>query len=197
MPILSLSRRSSLLLPVLLAACGDKPRRTDFPRFNYDFYTKFQLNVRTVDIETRFVPAKDKYDVAYLSPADPIAAVRQIGEDRVKALGNTNRAVFAVVDATLTQRGDVVRGALEATLELYSDANVSQGYVQARAERKHTGDVDDLRGTLYDMVATMKDDLNLELEHQIRSKMKSWLIEGVNATPEKVDSAPLTAPGRR
>ena len=131
------------------------------------------------------------------TPADPIAAVRQIGEDRVKALGNTNRAVFAVVDATLTQRGDVVRGALEATLELYSDANVSQGYVQARAERKHTGDVDDLRGTLYDMVATMKDDLNLELEHQIRSKMKSWLIEGVNATPEKVDSAPLTAPGRR
>ena len=45
-----LTRRSSLLLPWLVAACGGGEER-DFPPLHYNYLTPLRLNVATIQIE--------------------------------------------------------------------------------------------------------------------------------------------------
>ena len=190
-----LTRRSSLLLPFLLAACVPEPKF--FPPLRYDYLKPIDLSVKSIEVEVRFVPSGFPPDIGRQSPVDPVATLRQMGEDRLKALGNQGRAVFTISDASLTRRGDLIRGTMDATIEILSDEGRVVAYAQARVTRDHTGRVEDLQQLLYDMVSGMMDDMNVELEHRIRTQLKTWLTDAVNAVQAPVDAVPLAAPIRR
>ena len=194
MNALRLTRRAGLLLPFLLAACGGEPKA--FRPLRYDYLKPIDLAVKTIEFEQRFVPSGVAPDIAGESPVDPVATLRQMGADRLKALGNTGRAVFSISDASLIKRENVVRGSMEATVEIVSDAGEHLGYAQARVSRRHSGRIEDLQQLLYDMVSGMMDDMNVELEHQIRTQLKDMLAEHVSAVPTPVEVSPLAAPRR-
>jgi hypothetical protein len=189
-----LTRRASLLLPFLLAACGGEPKV--YRPLRYDYLRPIDLSVKAIDIEQRFVPSGVDPDISGESPVDPVATLREMGQDRLKPLGSTGRAVFSINDASLIKRADVVRGSMEATVEILTDDGQHAGYAQARVSRRHTGHIDDLRDLLYEMVSGLMDDMNIELEHQIRTQLKPWLADTVSAVPTPVDAAPLAAPSR-
>lgn len=189
-----LTRRAGLLLPFLLAACGSEPKV--YRPLRYDYLKPIDLAVKTIDIEPRFVASGVAPDISQESPADPVATLRRMGEDRLKPLGSTGRAIFSIADASLIKREDVVRGSMDATVEIIAEDGQPAGYAQARVTRRHTGRVDDLQTLLYDMVSAMMDDMNVELEHQIRTQLKPFLADDVKAVPTPVDSAPLAAPRR-
>jgi len=192
MSALRLTRRSSLLLPFLLAACGDEP--VVYKPLRYEYLRPIDLNVKAIDIEQRFVPAGVAPDISGQSPVDPVATLRQMGEDRLKPLGGSGRAIFSISDASLIRREDLIRGSLEVTVEILTDDGQHAGYAQARVSRSHRGHIDDLRKLLYDIVSGMMDDMNVELEFQIRNNLKSWLAVEGNAAPAPVAAAPLAAP---
>ena len=196
MSAFSLTRRSSLLLPFLLAACGGEPPKTYRP-LRYDFLRPIDLAVRAIDFEQRFAASGVAPDISRQNPVDPVATLRARGEDRLKPLGTSGRAVFTISDASLIRRDDLIRGSMEATVEILSDEGRPAAYAQARVSRKHTGRVDDVRAILYDLVSGMMDDMNVELEFQIRSNLKNWLAAAVGAAAEPVDAAPLKARTRR
>src|SRR3954454_23968078 len=112
-----LSRRASLLLPLLIAACADRTPRT-FPPLRYDYLTPLRLNVSTIQIEQRFVPAGAAPDVSQSSPVTPLRALRTMAEDRLQALGNADLAVFVIQEASLVRRRDTLSGNLSVELDI-------------------------------------------------------------------------------
>jgi hypothetical protein len=185
-----LTRRASLLGPLLLAACAGEEERTDFPPLRYAYLPPIRLNVATIAIEQRFMPSGVAPDVSMLDPVRPVDALRTMAEDRLKAFGTAGRAVFAIQDASLTRQGDVINGTMAVVLTVYGPNDAPAGYAEARVALRHTGRIDGLRGTLYDMTRKMLDDMNVEFEYQVRRNLRDWLISETSV-PTPVEQAPL------
>jgi hypothetical protein len=194
-----LSRRAILALPLLLAACGDdEPPDTAnaFPPLRYDYLPPLQLNVSSIEVQQRFIPAGVPPDVSASDPVQPVDALKAMANDRLQALGTTNKAVFAITDATLSRVNDVITGSMAVSLTIYDANNEQGGYATAAVERSHTGQVPDLGQTLYDMTKRMMDDMNVEFEYQVRRNLKDWLTTAT-APDTPVEQAPLARPGSR
>ncbi|MGE0221674.1 MAG: hypothetical protein AB7F35_09195 [Acetobacteraceae bacterium] len=195
MPVAHLTRRMSLLLPFALAACGTEEPR-EFPPLSYDYLPQIQLDVGTVEIEQRFIPSGRPPDVSQLAPVRPVDALRTMAQERLRAFGTNGRAVFAIQDASLKRTGDVIDGSMAVILTIYRADGAQGGNATARVTRRNTGRVNSLRGTLYDMVKAMMDDMNVELEYQIRRNLREWLTTAT-APETPVEQTPLETPPRR
>jgi hypothetical protein len=192
MPSRELTRRSSLLLPLLMAACAERPRRQYSP-LHYGFLTPLRINVAALQVEQRYVPSGISPDVSQLDPMPPILALRNMVEDRVLAYGTSGRAVFIIQDASLTRQRDTILGRFAVELDIYTSANTRAGFAEARVSRTYSGDLDDLPSTLYDMTKDMMDAMNVEFEYQVRRSLRDWLVpEGAPQTP--VQQQPLVKP---
>jgi hypothetical protein len=188
-----LTRRSSLLLPLLLAACGSEPRQS-FPPLRYNYLPPIGLNVATIDIEQRFMPSGIPPDVTPFDPVHPVDALRMMAEDRLQALGSSGRAVFAIQDASLVRRDDVITGTMDVLLDVYPAPGAPRaGFAEARVMRQRSGSVDDLPGTLYDMTKAMMDAMNVEFEYQVRQRLRDWIVTGAALVPP-VQQQPLGGP---
>ena len=149
----------------------------------------------TVQIEERFIPSGVSPDVSQLDPVRPVDALRAMVQDRLQAFGTAGRAVFAIRDASLTRNDDVISGRMDVILSIYPMDDTRAGYAEARVTQSHTGHVDNLRDTLYDMTKSMMDSMNVELEFQIRRNLGGWLATPTSAPPP-VQQAPLETPAR-
>jgi hypothetical protein len=184
-----LTRRASLMLPFLLAACGGG-RRRDFPPLRYNFLPPIRLNVASLDIQQRFYSSGTAPDITQLDPIHPVEALRAMAEDRLQALGATGQAVFAITNASLIRQDDVITCALAVVLEIYQTPGIRSGFAQAVVSRQHTGPVDDLRGTLYDITKATMDAMNVEFEYQVRGNLQPWVLS-TDAMPAPVQQQPL------
>ena len=186
-----LTRRAALLLPLILAACGsDEEPPGTFPPLRYDYLPPIGLNVAAIDIRQQFVPSGARPDVTGQDPVTPIAALRAMAEDRLKALGTSQRATFAILDGTLTRSGDAIDGSMLVALTIYGDDGRLLGEARAQVNRHRTGDIDSLHRTLYDFTKAMMDSMNVEFEYQVRHTLKAFIIEA--AAPEApVQQTPL------
>jgi hypothetical protein len=191
-----LSRRFVLLLPVALAACGEEePAAYDPLRYNY--LPPIQLNVASIDVQQRFIPAGVAPDVSGLDPDPPIETLKAMANDRLQAFGTVNKAVFAILDASMARENDVVTGSFAVSLTILDDSGAQLGFAEARVQSRHTGQIDNIRGVLYEMTKAMMSDMNVEFEYQIRKNLKAWLTSDT-APPTPVEQTPLdgTAPGQ-
>lgn len=186
-----LTRRASLMLPFLLAACGGGQQRTSFPSLRYNYLPPIRLNVASITIEQRFYPSGMPPDATQLDPVHPVEALRAMAEDRLQADGTAGQAVFGITNASLIRQGDVITCSLGVTLEIYPVPGVRAGFAQAEVSRQHTGRIDDLRGALYDITKATMDAMNIEFEYQVRRNLQPWLI---SVAPAPVQQQPLGAP---
>jgi hypothetical protein len=194
MPGRTLSRRSSLLLPFLLAACGGRKERL-YPPLRYGHLTPLRLNVGAIQIEQRYIPSSTSPDVSQRDPMPPVQALRNMGADRLQAFGSGGQAVFIIQEASLISQRDTILGSFAVELDVYTPDNTRAGFATARVSRSYTGDIDDLPSTLYDMTKDMMDTMNVEFEFQVRRSLSSWLVpEGAVQSP--VQQQPLLAPPR-
>jgi hypothetical protein len=185
-----LTRRSSLLLPLVLAACGGEPER-DFPLLHYNYLTPLRLNVAAIQIEQRFVPSGIAPDVSQIDPMPPVQALRNMAADRLQALGPAGQAVFAILNAALVRANGTITGTFAVELTVYTAPNVRAGYANASVTGSYTGDMDDLQGRLYDMTKSLMDRMNVEFEYQVRRSLGGWLLPG-GAPQAPVQQQPLT-----
>lgn len=190
-----LSRRLALLSPLLLAACGgDGPVRQDFPPMSYDYLTPLRLNVGEVEIRDQFAPGGA--DIGAQAPIPPAQALRQMAADRIKPGGSTGRAVFVIEDASIVRVAGGVSGAMAVQLDILLADGTRAGFAEARVQRRRTSSRgEDLRGTLYDLVRDMMDDMNVELEFQVRRSLKDWLqVTATAPLPPPVQQQDLGPP---
>ena len=151
-----------------LTACGgsspSKPR--DFLPLAFDYMTQIRLNVASVDVENRFVPGTG--DVGSLSPVQPVASLRQMANDRLKAFGTSGRAVLVIKDASLVRGRDELTGRMAVELDIYTSDNQRAAFATAEVLQRRAGEITDVRGDLYDLTKAMMDRMNVELEFQAR-----------------------------
>jgi hypothetical protein len=187
-----ITRRFVLLLPLALAACGEEPEPVYEP-LRYNYLPPLQLNVAGIEVEQRFIPAGILPDVSNQDPVPPIDALAAMGHDRLQAFGTANKAVFAIMDATMTRENDTVIGSFAVSLTILDDSGAQTGFAEARVQSTHTGRIEALRPVLYDMTTRMMSDMNVEFEYQIRRNLKAWLTNGA-APDTPVEQAPLEQP---
>ena len=187
-----LSRRLALLMPFALAACGGEPAES-FPPLRFNDLPPIQLNVSSITVEQRFFPSGMDPDVSGKAPVPPIEALKTMANDRLQPFGTANKAVFAVLDASMMRENDVVTGSFAVSLTILDDNGGQLGFAEARVQSRHVGRIHDIRPVLYDMTKTMMNDMNIEFEYQIRHNLKAWLTE--SAAPDMpVEQAPLDQP---
>ena len=187
-----LTRRASLLLPLVLTACGGE-ERTDFPALRYTYLPPFRLNVANIQIDQRFVPSGMRPDVSHLDPAPPVYALRQMAQDRLVAVGTANTAVFAITNASLTKQGDLITGEMTVELSIVGPDGGRLGFARADVSRQRTGSIDDLRATLYDFTKAMMDSMNVEFQYQLQRNLAQWLMPASAVLPP-VQAQPLSMP---
>lgn len=191
MPSLALTRRFALMIPLALAACGgDEEEAQVFQPLRYNDLPPIELKVAAIDIQQRYVPAGIPPDVSNQDPAPPVEAMRAMASDRLLAFGTENRAVFAILNASLTRQGDVLSGSFEVSLSIFDNAGGRLGFATAQVHSERTGRVHGLRQTLYEMTRSMMSDLNVEFEYQVRRNLKPWLTTAT-APDTPVQQQPL------
>ena len=188
------TRRLALLLTLALAACGSE-REPLYEPLRYNYLPPIQLNVASIDIEQRFFPSGAPPDVSNLAPVPPVEALKAMALDRLQAFGTGNKAIFGILDGSLTRQNDVVIGSMAVSLTILDDRGAQAGYAEARVQSRHSGRIDALRPVLYDMTKTMMADMNIEFEYQIRRSLKDWLTNGA-APGTPVEQAPLDQDSR-
>lgn len=186
-----LTRRHALLLPFALAACGEP--EPVFAPLRYDYLPPIQLNVATIEVEQRFIPAGVPPDVTAKDPVPPVEALRAMARDRLKAFGTSGRAVFAILDASLTRQGDDIHAVMAVSLTVYAADGTQGGFAEARVDHNRSGDIDDLRVVLYDITKIMMDHINVEFEFQVRHNLGAWLTTAA-APDTPVEQTPLDQP---
>lgn len=187
-----LTRRLALLLPLAVAACGGEPEPV-FDPLRYNYLPPIQLNVGSIAIEQRFIPSGVDPDVSNQDPVPPVEALKAMANDRLQAFGTTNKAVFGILDASLTRYNDVVTGSFAVSLTILDDNGAQLGFAEARVQSRQSGRIDDIRPVLYDMTKAMMSDMNIEFEYQIRHNLKDYLTNGA-APDTPVEQAPLDQP---
>ena len=191
-----IARRAALLLPFALVACtgDDPPLRQGFPELHYDYLTPLRLNVAAVEVADG--PPPGPLDVQ--NPAPPAQALRRMAQDRIGAGGSTGRAVFTIDTATVTRGDPGLSGIMAVHLDILGPEGGRLAFAEARVFRGTSlPRRADLRGTLYDLTRAMMDDMNVELEFQVRRNLRDWLQEATTApAPAPVQQQDLSAPGR-
>ena len=190
-----LTRRMALLAPVILAACSDNTvLRQDFPPLRYDYLTRLELNV--ADISYGDMPLPGPLDG--IDPAPPGSALLQLLQDRLIAGGSSGRARVTIGEARITRDGDALDGAMAVRVDIIAADGTTAGFAEGRVARHLTGIGNDLRGTLYDFTKQMLDDMNVELEFQLRRSLKDYLQTTTTAPPPAaVQQQDLSAPPPR
>ena len=186
----SLPRRTALLLPWAAAACGGDTPTRPMPPLRYDYLAPLRLNVATVDVGN----APPPNPIEAQSPAPLGATLRQMALDRLAAGGTSGRAVFTIDTAQVERSSNHLDGLAAVRLEIFTDDDARAGFAEARVTRSFTTG-GNLREALYDLTRQMMDDMNVELEFQIRRSLRDWLQDPTAAPPPApVEQQELPAP---
>lgn len=192
-----ITRRAALLLPVLLAACATTPPRLHYPPLRYNYLARLGLNVGRVEVVDNWHPLGEA-DLSDQAPYPPDQVLAQMVRDRVIAAGTTGQGVFTIDAASIIRNGDALTGTLAGHLLIIAPDGAHVGYAEARVVRVRTGlgDSDQLPTVLYDMTKQMMNAMNVELEYQIRRRLKDWLVQAppLSPLPQPVRTQPLAAP---
>jgi hypothetical protein len=176
-----LSRRLMLSLPLALAACGDddepaKPVRRDFPPLRYGYIPPISLNVQRVEMAEGYVPASGDEEIIGSSPIDPVNTLFAMARDRLKPVAPTGTATFRILTASIIRHRDTMNGVLAVRVDVSDADGTNTGFAEARVTATHSGDITDQRAAVYDLLKTMMERMNVELEYQLRNKLRSWVV---------------------
>lgn len=183
-----------LLISIALTACArHRERGPALEPLSYDYLTPIRLNVASVEVQQRYTPGPA--DLSPLAPTPPAAAIRQMAQDRLQALGTSGRAVLAVNDSSIVRRGDAYEGSFAVELDIYTSADDRTAFAEARARgRRAITSGESEREALYALTRTLMDQLNVEFEYQIRRNLRSWVLDAPAAPAEPVDEETLPPP---
>ena len=188
----------AVALPIVAACTADR-ERTSAERFEplrYDYLPPIRLNVAAISVEQRYVPASTGDDLTKLDPVAPADAIRAMAEDRLKPLGTTGRAVLAINDATVARAADGLEGSADVRLDIYGPSDERVAFADARVSARRAGDGGGQRRGLYELTKALVDQLNVELEYQVRHNLRDWVVTAQDALPAPVQQRDLPAPAR-
>ena len=187
---------------LLLAACGGADRsEASFAQPDYSYLPKLRLNVGTITVEDHAPPAGDPDELSQQAPVPPAQAMQQMARDRLLAAGNSGTGVFTIDQASITGTGGgALDGHLSAHLDILTANGGHAGYAEAHVSRQFVPGAGTSEGgtraQLYDLTTQMMQDMNVELEYQVRRSLHDWLVDASGAPiAGSVEQQTLAPPG--
>lgn len=195
-------RRALLLAPVVLAACAAETDPAPLPPLveGYAHLTPLRLNVREIAITLPEVGPARRVDPP--APLDPLAEMERMARERLFAAGLSGRARLAIEAASLSRRPlteagfftpatEQVSCVLRCRLEVFRGTeNEPAGFAAAEVRRMATGPRDGSEARrAAETVRRAMEDMNVELEFQIRRNLGAFLVTG--AAGPAVQAEPL------
>lgn len=181
-----------------LAGCQSTPQPVRFPDLTYGHLGAMRLEVERVDIDSEYQAPLRAPNVDHLFSTPPERAMRRWAQDRLAASGAPGRhARFVITDAKVTetnlprttgltgaftkdqsQRYDLAMG---AAIEIREDrGNYRVGYATASTSRSRTVrediTVNEREKVWFEMLEQAMNELNAELERQIKANMTRFLV---------------------
>lgn len=189
---------SAVILSLGVTACSGGDTAQTFPPLDYSYLSQIHLNVASIDVQDEAPAAPDSLSAK--APVAPDQALKTMANQRLVASGTSGKADFIIKQAYLHRVSDnVVTGAMDVQLNIADEGNQHTGFVHARiTHRLDAGDRDPTsRKELYILTSQMMQDMNVELEFQIRKKLLSWMTDatGTPIVNGGVQQQTLGAPG--
>ena len=202
-PAIRLGAALMLCGSLALSGCGGSEEApASFPPPDYSYLPKLRMNVATLTVVDHVQQAgPEPGDIAQTAPVPPDQALQRLAQDRLVAAGNSGSAVFTIDRASIVQGST---GALDGHLAVHLDIITANGghagYAEAHVSRQLVpGDPDAAGGTrrqLYDLDRQMMQDMNVELEFQVRRSLRDWLVDAGGAPlAGSVEQQSLPPPG--
>lgn len=164
----------------LIAGCADRPPET-FPKPDYSYLPQMNLNVADLNYSNQAEPQKGS--LADKSPTRPDESLDLMARQRLHASGNTGIGTFTIHEARISAPSDdVLVGTMSVHLTLKDPAHGRHAAVTAQVTHQ-----DNISGNysrkheLYELNRHLMDDMNVELEYQIRRHMGDWLTDATGA----------------
>ncbi len=173
---------------VILAACEAAPLPPPIPEITFSHLAPIEIAAAQIEIVEDYVPPLAAPNVEHKFPTPPAQAVRQWAKDRLRLVGDDGvlRVIIrdaSVIETKLEKTGGV-RGAftvdqserydarLAVVVEVRSIRGFQDAFASAIAERSRTVAEDislyDRELVFFEMTKSMMDDLDAELEKNIR-----------------------------
>ena len=182
-----INRRTLLLAPLALAACADSEPDRPYTVVRYTYLTPLPLNVGTVEVAP--LPPGSPLDAT--NPLPPGPALQRLAEDRLSPAGSGGRARVTIDEARVVRSGRNLEGTLALRLEILATDGTRAALAEARVVRRLTPGPN-LRNALYDITRQMLDDMNVELEFQLRRTLRDYLQQtGPAPAPAAVEKQDL------
>ena len=191
---------SAACVCLLLAGCGGHEAAPEFAPPDYSYLPKLRLSIGTLAVEDHATQPSGPDDLAQTAPVPPDQALQRLARDRLIAAGTSGSGVFTIDQASITgSGGGALDGRLAVHLDILTAGGGHAGYAEAHVSRQFipgTGTSD--RGTraqLYDLTRQMMQDMNVELEYQVRRSLRDWLVDASGAPAAGVEQQTLPPPG--
>lgn len=186
-----------LAVASLLGGCASAPPQARFPELTYAHLGAMRLDVARIEIADEYQEPLRPPNVDHLFPTPPERVMRRWATDRLAASGTPGRyARFVIQDASVIEvelpRTRGVRGAfttdqtqrydltLRAAIEIREErGNFQSGFATAGVSRSRSVaediTVNDREKVWFEMLEQAMNELNAELERQIRTNMTRFL----------------------
>lgn len=160
-----------------LSGCSDTQPPETFSRPDYSYLPSLYFNVGQLNI-TNQAPIDDK-NIAEQSPTPPASTLTLMAQQRLKTTGATGTASFAITQANITKQAHhILAGTLSIKLTVDDPTQQHHGQITATVhqERSISSKLSQQRN-LYALNQSMMDDMNVEVEYQIRKHLSDWLTD--------------------
>ena len=186
------------VMVVALAGCQSAPPPQRFPELTYGHLGVMRLDVERIEIVNEYQAPLAPPNVDHLFSTPPERALRRWAQDRLAASGTPGRyARFVITDAKVTEtnlpRTTGITGAftkdqsqrydlsMSAAIEIREDrGNFRTGYATASTSRSRTVrediSVNDREKVWFEMLEQAMNEINTELERQIKANMARFLV---------------------
>lgn len=190
---------------LLLAGCGDDtaepPSATVAPSpaaapLSYDYLTKLPLDVSDVVVNDSWMPAPGNGEhVENLATHRPVEALARMVHDRLVASGGQGRAVVTIEDASLVRSPGQLVGTFSVQIAFDGVPGETPPPVTAAVSGTRTLSSDASEAATADtLMGQLMDQMNVELEYQIRHQLADRMTGNASPVPEAVQSQSLAPP---
>ena len=185
-----------LALALMAPACTVPPPQTEFPEITYQHRPAIRFDVSEVVVERAYAPPLDEPHVDHLMPNPPVTLAIQWAQDRLAAVGQADRLVFRIVDASVVEtelhsdeslqdmftvsQSERYDARLAVEVELVENGGFSRSLVKTEAERSVTlpedSSLHEREKVWFKLSEAVMNDLDAELEKSLYQYMAAHIV---------------------